>query len=103
MLRRPPRSTRTDTLFPYTTLFRSQLAEILGLSSETVSRGLSRLKDNGIIALPGGRTIAILDKSALTVLAGASLPLPIWDAQRSVGRLPQSTSSNPLFRKTVSL
>src|SRR3546814_20615860 len=26
MLRRPPRSTRTDTLFPYTTLFRSQAA-----------------------------------------------------------------------------
>src|SRR3546814_4932499 len=24
MLRRPPRSTRTDTLFPYTTLFRSE-------------------------------------------------------------------------------
>src|SRR3546814_16263482 len=24
MMRRPPRSTRTDTLFPYTTLFRSQ-------------------------------------------------------------------------------
>src|SRR3546814_8327048 len=27
MIRRPPRSTRTDTLFPYTTLFRSLLAE----------------------------------------------------------------------------
>src|SRR3546814_19626984 len=26
MIRRPPRSTRTDTLFPYTTLFRSRLA-----------------------------------------------------------------------------
>src|SRR3546814_19492713 len=25
MIRRPPRSTRTDTLFPYTTLFRSQM------------------------------------------------------------------------------
>src|SRR3546814_9816207 len=25
MIRRPPRSTRTDTLFPYTTLFRSEL------------------------------------------------------------------------------
>src|SRR3546814_12601753 len=25
MIRRPPRSTRTDTLFPYTTLFRSTL------------------------------------------------------------------------------
>src|SRR3546814_8681707 len=26
MIRRPPRSTRTDTLFPYTTLFRSDFA-----------------------------------------------------------------------------
>src|SRR3546814_15189482 len=26
MIRRPPRSTRTDTLFPYTTLFRSESA-----------------------------------------------------------------------------
>src|SRR3546814_10173698 len=26
MIRRPPRSTRTDTLFPYTTLFRSRFA-----------------------------------------------------------------------------
>src|SRR3546814_15159292 len=34
MIRRPPRSTRTDTLFPYTTLFRSAVAErvtLLGL------------------------------------------------------------------------
>src|SRR3546814_18937934 len=28
MIRRPPRSTRTDTLFPYTTLFRSQLGHL---------------------------------------------------------------------------
>src|SRR3546814_8782504 len=28
MIRRPPRSTRTDTLFPYTTLFRSPAAEV---------------------------------------------------------------------------
>src|SRR3546814_3119163 len=27
MIRRPPRSTRTDTLFPYTTLFRSVLVD----------------------------------------------------------------------------
>src|SRR3546814_15228905 len=27
MIRRPPRSTRTDTLFPYTTLFRSVMPE----------------------------------------------------------------------------
>src|SRR3546814_12069446 len=28
MIRRPPRSTRTDTLFPYTTLFRSSYADV---------------------------------------------------------------------------
>src|SRR3546814_6169403 len=28
MIRRPPRSTRTDTLFPYTTLFRSNAEQI---------------------------------------------------------------------------
>src|SRR3546814_20003850 len=33
MIRRPPRSTRTDTLFPYTTLFRSTGAGPLGRSS----------------------------------------------------------------------
>src|SRR3546814_19888948 len=31
MLRRPPRSTRTDTLFPYTTLFRSLLYATFGI------------------------------------------------------------------------
>src|SRR3546814_3389532 len=30
MIRRPPRSTRTDTLFPYTTLFRSPRAAVHG-------------------------------------------------------------------------
>src|SRR3546814_19859824 len=28
MIRRPPRSTRTDTLFPYTTLFRSKMVNL---------------------------------------------------------------------------
>src|SRR3546814_9765322 len=28
MIRRPPRSTRTDTLFPYTTLFRSKVSHV---------------------------------------------------------------------------
>src|SRR3546814_15435445 len=30
IIRRPPRSTRTDTLFPYTTLFRSGRASLIG-------------------------------------------------------------------------
>src|SRR3546814_20513370 len=34
MIRRPPRSTRTDTLFPYTTLFRSSATGIRQLRGE---------------------------------------------------------------------
>src|SRR3546814_1743328 len=37
MIRRPPRSTRTDTLFPYTTLFRSLQAIISG--AQTIALG----------------------------------------------------------------
>src|SRR3546814_8263541 len=37
MIRRPPRSTRTDTLFPYTTLFRSVDAPIIGISKYSVA------------------------------------------------------------------
>src|SRR3546814_5397840 len=32
MIRRPPRSTRTDTLFPYTTLFRSDVGLVLAIA-----------------------------------------------------------------------
>src|SRR3546814_7040539 len=41
MIRRPPRSTRTDTLFPYTTLFRSRLgrAALSGYLQEVQKRG----------------------------------------------------------------
>src|SRR3546814_3793468 len=36
MIRRPPRSTRTDTLFPYTTLFRSRYEEVAGFANATL-------------------------------------------------------------------
>src|SRR3546814_20360183 len=45
MIRRPPRSTRTDTLFPYTTLFRSCAAH-LGVDPDEM----------GFAARPGLRT-----------------------------------------------
>src|SRR3546814_9389737 len=37
MIRRPPRSTRTDTLFPYTTLFRSFIQATTEVDSSTAS------------------------------------------------------------------
>src|SRR3546814_9531609 len=40
MIRRPPRSTRTDTLFPYTTLFRSAVRE--GTQESDLARNMIR-------------------------------------------------------------
>src|SRR3546814_19028251 len=40
MIRRPPRSTRTDTLFPYTTLFRSDQAVAAARGQVLVHPGL---------------------------------------------------------------
>src|SRR3546814_18670105 len=37
MIRRPPRSTRTDTLFPYTTLFRSDLQAVLAFAQDNAA------------------------------------------------------------------
>src|SRR3546814_17118332 len=49
MIRRPPRSTRTDTLFPYTTLFRSPIASAIPAKAENVLRAAC-LRTSGIDA-----------------------------------------------------
>src|SRR3546814_9560764 len=50
MIRRPPRSTRTDTLFPYTTLFRSFLAVHEGPQRIAKSSGGQAGTDQGLFA-----------------------------------------------------
>src|SRR3546814_1759906 len=47
MIRRPPRSTRTDTLFPYTTLFRS--LSVIGLPHSGHSPGVSGSSASSIV------------------------------------------------------
>src|SRR3546814_14224328 len=42
MIRRPPRATRTDTLFPYTTLFRSKAADARHRHDEAADSGGAR-------------------------------------------------------------
>src|SRR3546814_7932254 len=54
MIRRPPRSTRTDTLFPYTTLFRSRPAE--GAAADGFEVVLARSGTR--VAVPFGVSIA---------------------------------------------
>src|SRR3546814_5107082 len=64
MIRRPPRSTRTDTRFPYTTLFRSQRGDRIarddaGEPAFGVRRALERLdRGNGGGEEGGGREVA---------------------------------------------
>src|SRR3546814_15348949 len=66
MIRRPPRSTRTDTLFPYTTLFRSRD----DLTDRTVLR-MTRFPDD---FLWGAATAAYqIEGSPLADGAGASI------------------------------
>src|SRR3546814_19197762 len=84
MIRRPPRSTRTDTLFPYTTLFRSiypavdpldstsrQLdPQVVGEEHYAVARGvqqtLQRYKElRDIIAILGMDELSPEDKQAV--------------------------------------
>src|SRR3546814_1364679 len=62
MLRRPPRSTRTDTLFPYTTLFRSQHPDLeIDVIVEAADSIEPRLRKGEIdIALT---TIAVADNA----------------------------------------
>src|SRR3546814_19712356 len=50
MIRRPPRSTRTDTLLPYTTLFRSRAdgpAEVRPVGEAEFVAGVGAMSDSG--------------------------------------------------------
>ncbi|MCT2398619.1 Crp/Fnr family transcriptional regulator [Novosphingobium mangrovi (ex Huang et al. 2023)] len=49
---------------------RQQIADVLGLTIETVSRQFTRLKNEGIIDLPSRRDVTILDYEALVAEAG---------------------------------
>src|SRR3546814_3970707 len=69
MIRRPPGSTRTDTLFPYTTLFRSRLA-----ASAAQLRAEVEATQNALLgADEAGRTMA----EQLLALGLASATLPV--------------------------
>src|SRR3546814_18538549 len=52
MIRRPPRSTRTDTLFPYTTLFRSHLQWM------AASNGIPKSRVDEVLGLVGLSEVA---------------------------------------------
>ena len=49
---------------------RQQIADVLGLTIETVSRQFTRLKADGVIDLPSRREVVVLDRDTLTAEAG---------------------------------
>src|SRR3546814_5831863 len=94
MIRRPPRSTRTDTLFPYTTLFRSGRVAIV----EDVRRGAGRFllqpvgdkrRGEGAAAIEIERAAHRFDVGAAQAVAGdhvAAVAVIVAEIDRDLGR-----------------
>src|SRR3546814_20453309 len=95
MIRRPPRSTRTDTLFPYTTLFRSHVRRLLwdvGANIDVTPEENDRWSAEGEGDFPFDRGTAFLlydrlvpplapalagKRHLFTAATGATPPLPL--------------------------
>src|SRR3546814_4518348 len=75
MIRRPPRSTRTDTLLPYTTLFRSDHA--FGGATRTSRNGLRRSMASCSTPTKGFLTRLLHNEAGntLAIVAAAIFPL----------------------------
>src|SRR3546814_4494047 len=69
MMRRPPRSTRTDTLFPYTTLFRSERSHHGRRTRPQDGRGRGTLEGGG-----GDRTMKPRFAKGTTVTVRRAYP-----------------------------
>src|SRR3546814_12255734 len=96
MIRRPPRATRTDTLFPYTTLFRSielghqQVDEVVGDKGKIVwnldTEMLKLMCDSGLIHL----VVARDDKDEIVGyfcnLINLDLFTKVYQAKEEIGR-----------------
>src|SRR3546814_2196654 len=87
MIRRPPRSTRTDTLFPYTTLFRATAQACIsmwenGFSMEDVEG--TDLLDRRSLAL-AGRSVALRGEAVFLIRDGL-IPASDWELSTRNGR-----------------
>src|SRR3546814_16590023 len=81
MIRRPPRSTRTDTLFPYTTLFRSALQ---GMSCASC---VGRIEST-IRAIPGVDDVAVnfgTERASVVFDPAVASPGAIVSAVEAIG------------------
>src|SRR3546814_9610919 len=94
MIRRPPRSTRTDTLFPYTTLFRSHQAAVRsrrGLRPVRFQPGVGWPERHGSL-LPCRREGRLLNQGFVGSLGGSFGSRPFFLVIRSEEPTPELTS-----------
>src|SRR3546814_14229058 len=108
MIRRPPRSTRTDTLFPYTTLFRSLFRSVFANASILLSgKAAGAVLGLGVAALAaralGIHAFGILIlvhafAEAVKDLAG----FQSWQVVLHYGTHPMKEGNLPLFQRVRS-
>src|SRR3546814_2649457 len=85
MIRRPPRSTRTDTLFPYTTLFRSTSdrapkRSVTGINDE--ENGVPQMRFLSLCSAQGvlGRAVAMAGTGPAPQIGRAHVCTPVTNA-----------------------
>src|SRR3546814_18688010 len=94
MIRRPPRSTRTDTLFPYTTLFRSaRLEPAIGVHPELIRPQVPlcepHQRDHLRLVRHARRVDVVyprLDPGRIAIAGHAFEPFHLSSAERRVGK-----------------
>src|SRR3546814_10873026 len=97
MIRRPPRSTRTDTLFPYTTLFRSvklALNLIIGGTAELLAESVSLAESHEV-----SRDVMLAAISA----SAAGSPFVKYKTPQLIARDYTSTFTTALMHKDLSM
>src|SRR3546814_948080 len=85
MIRRQPRSTRTDTLFPYTTLFRSHKEQLDGMMvGDSFANHFTGMVD--ILAKPNGIRLMDYTLDACTPIFGYAAEVSAAYGERCVAR-----------------
>src|SRR3546814_21095861 len=82
MIRRPPKTTRTNTLFPYTTLFRSPTPEAIETARRKVQQAKARLQALEARATTLNRKADARRKIILGgLLLDAAMKDPAWESR----------------------
>src|SRR3546814_13618312 len=90
MIRRPPRSTRTDTLFPYTTLFRSSRYRYAGGGYEVVQQLVADAARQPFAQVMQEK---VLDPVRMT---SSTFMLPLSDDRKAIAACGHTYSGEPV-------